>query len=165
MIDAFACLSIATATAQFIDFAVEVLKKAREIQKSNGTVKELSVFKHDLNQFKALCIDLQNSSKDQVATVNSDGHAVTDVADRCERLSNDILEALKKLDIPDGSSKMRNLKMGFKVQIKADEFKEFEQQLMHAKVDLCTHLLKALGKLPYQIETCFSRRKSNRQCR
>lgn len=145
MLDPFSCLSIATATCAFIDFGSKVLKTAGEIQRTKGTAKEIVEFQDDVERFKTLCTDLRAANTGNVATIKADGHTLTDVAEKCEKLSVEVLALLEKFDVHDASSKIRNLKLAFKVHIKSSEVEQYEQQLAKCKVDLCTHLLSALS--------------------
>ena len=158
MIDPFSCLSIATAIAQFIDVGLGVLKKAREIQKT-AVNSEVSDFEEDLNRFKRLCAAVKDAHGRNVATTVADGHEITDVAKRCEMLSDEILALLEKLKVSDNTSTMRNLKVAFKLQAKGSELEKYEGRLMATKVDLCNHMLLAFGMIFTQ--KSYSTQRSN----
>lgn len=160
MIDAFSCLSIATAIAQFVDVAVKVVKKAREIQNSKGTTKEVSEFQENVDRFKSFSANLRdaNTFSTPAATGTAapltlgattylppDARALTDAANRCEKLSAEILTHLEKFQAPSQASRMSSFRVAFKVHMKGGELEEYERRLMSTKVDLSTILLQALG--------------------
>jgi hypothetical protein len=145
MLDPFSCLNIATAIAQFLDFGVGVLKTAREIQKSKTTSNDLSNFEKDLSRFKTLCAGVKQARGDKDATVVADGHALTDVALQCEKLSNEILAVLDQSNVHGNPSARQRFKAALNIQLKSGEFDRYERRLLAIKVDLCTHLVYALG--------------------
>lgn len=142
MIDPFSCLSIATATAQFIDFGVKVLNTACDIQRTKSAPKVIRDFEDDLSRFKDLSTSITDARGKEQATTRKDGHAITDVAKRCEDLADDILTMLEKIKVRKRSGTLRT---ALRVHLKSSEIEEQKRLLLAAKVDLCTHLAKALG--------------------
>ena len=145
MLEPFACLSIATAIAQFIDFGVKVLRTAHDLQNGATRPKELENFQKDVSSFKILCRSVKQAHGQHHATLEQDGHAITDVASQCEDLAASIQSTLDKVQVRGKPNIIRSLKTALQAQVKHSEFERHEQLLMAAKVDLCTQMVKALG--------------------
>lgn len=144
MIDAFACLSIATAIAQFIDFGSEVVKKAHHIQQNGSIGGVVEDFERDIETFRTLCKNLRQSANEESATEDVDGHKLPAVATQCEKVADKIGMVLAAFKVEKNPSKWRSFKVAVKLQLKAGELEKCEKLLLATKMDFCTQVLNAL---------------------
>ena len=146
MLEPFACLSIATAVVQFIDFGTDLLGTAREIYRTNGSSSGINDFEQRVTQFKTLCADLKRANKGHTATAKRDRHRLTEVATQCENLSNDILALLDGLKIQGNPSKRKALEVAVKLRMRSSDLDKYQRKLLERKVDLSTEFMNAIGE-------------------
>lgn len=145
MIDPFSCLSIATAIAQFVDFGVEVIQKTREIERTKVTLKEISRLKQDATRLKGLHLAVQNTTLKSADSLGTEEHAFNAVAEQCGKFADEVLALLREFEVPENPSGLQRFKAAVKAQLKSGRIERCTQQLMVAKVDLCTHLLHSFS--------------------
>lgn len=148
MLDPFSCLAIATAIAQFIDFGAEILKTTQKIYRGGGSLDSIRDFESDVIRFQTLSANLPKPKKGEDASVRRDGHELVLVGEKCDRLAVEILDFLDKLKIENNPSKLKSMKLAFKIEMRTKQVEEYQKQIMARKMDLTMQLVKVLGVLP-----------------
>jgi hypothetical protein len=155
--DPFSYLNIATAIAQFLDFGIGIVKTAHGIYKGKSTLKDISKLEEDVSTFQALCANIPRPNDGRTSSETEKSYALTEVLERCERVSSEIATVLAKFQTGTKPNKLQSLTVAIKIQTKSSELERCERLLLATKVDLCTHVLGALGRclpLSSSISTC-----------
>ncbi|POS72344.1 hypothetical protein DHEL01_v209263 [Diaporthe helianthi] len=132
--DPISAIGLVSSVITFIDFGYELISAAREVRASaSGTTSANDHIEFLNTRMEAVASDLKVANSSPVASAD---RRLTDLADKCLQLSNDLKKLLDKLRAKNPKSKRQVLSSIVKNVRKKDEKKELE-----ARLDQCRQLL------------------------
>jgi hypothetical protein len=144
MAEAIAAFSLAANIVQFIDFGCNFVSTIWSIyRKGQDGVGELFDLEKSAKDLQLVLANLQLP----IGTTNErteSERSLQELAEQCQNLATEMLNALRRVSIPDKARKRDALKTAFRMIWKEDEIKSQQLRLEGCKHHLTLHLLASL---------------------
>lgn len=130
--DPLNAISLASSIVQFVDFSLELIRGAREIQTA-GDVKENKTLEAVTSEMKRLSLTLSSSSN---SPQSEDEKGLCRLAEECKVLSDQILQLLKKIQPKDPKSKYHSVRSALKNKLHQKEKADLDNRLDRCRSQL-----------------------------
>lgn len=144
----FAALGVASSILQIVDFGMKVFHTTYELAKASADASTQNVELESLaeehrNVAKRLQLSLQSR-----ASLSFNEKALVQISTDCIKLTEELLNLLGRLKVPQGSRNFRRVlestKAAVKTHRKRDEIESYRRQLQQRNTQLATALLLVL---------------------
>lgn len=134
--DPLSAIGLVSSVITFIDFGYEVISAAREVRASaTGTTKANKHIEFLNTRMEAVATDLV-AAKSSRGDMSADARQLTELADMCLQLTNELRKLLEKLRVGNPKSKRQVLSTIVQNVRKKDQKKDLE-----ARLDQCRQQL------------------------
>ena len=141
MAEALVAVGLASNIIQFIDFGSRFVSSAWRIYQTGESKGELP---HEtINDLRTLLAQLR-SSQTEAGQSNEDEAGLQKLVGSCQRLADELLSSLQKVNLPAKARKRDALKTAFKTMFKEDEIKSLQAKLDEFRQQLMLHLLSLI---------------------
>jgi len=149
MLDPLTALSIAGNIVQFIDFSIKLVAKGNEVYNSeDGTSignAELEVIAKDLQEINCR---LQGAPD----TGTAEDEALHKLAEQCEAVARELLQALEKLTVQGTANRRWNsVRQALKGLMRRDEVDAIVLRLQRFREELNLHILVSMRYTPHSL--------------
>lgn len=141
MAEALIAVGLAANVFQFIDIGSKFVSTVWNIYMSGGQgladLLNIEKTTEDLeNLLRGFCIPEETS-----ASLDNNESGLQQLVRNCERLAHELLDSLRKMQLPQNSRKRDALRAAFKIVWKEEELKSLQLRLDRFRQELVLHLL------------------------
>lgn len=151
--DPLSAIGLVSSVITFIDFGYEVISAAREVRSSATGTTAANNHREFLNKrMEAVAMDLAAANSNQ-GSMSADTRRLTELADKCLELSNDLKRLLEKLRANNPKSKRQVLSAIVQNVRKKDQKRDLEARLdqcrqqLHLQLSHTTRSVSAVLKV------------------
>ena len=140
MLDPLTALSLAASVVQFVEFGGKLISKSHEIYIStNGATKENATIGEVTADIKSISRRLVKQS-DTIHGSSPDEVELTNLANSCEELADDLLRLLANLKVAPGASKWEAFKKAVLTARKEGHVQDLEKRLGKVRKQVTSRL-------------------------
>ena len=175
MLDPFTSLSVASSVVQFVEFSGTLIENAQKIYKSSDRVPaEVSQLEESLARLQEIAntldISVENETKEIANTLGicvgdetnrnvlytPDQRSAARLADSCKSLAEKFQVTFRDFKPQESLSKMKSLKLAFRLERKKGELATYEKELDGLRADIIVHVLNSVcAYQPFPLEVVF----------